>query len=187
MNAFGCVGNTIPCDSGVYFDLAAPDPLTINIFDIAAGLSKACRFVGQCRKFYSVAEHCCHAVDIAVSDGLPAECVKAVFLHDAAEAYIGDVSKPLKLLLPDYQAIEQRVEAAIAACFQVDFDRWKNEIREIDQALLMAERRFLFPDDGVKWPGQDEVRRIDPYLIGFMPDSARTEFLRVWRKVNGGH
>mgnify|MGYP000629654760 FL=1 len=57
MGAFGCVNNTIRLVSGHYLDLANPMPDQFEIDDIAGGLSRICRFGGQCPQFYSVAEH----------------------------------------------------------------------------------------------------------------------------------
>lgn len=120
---FGCVNNTIKLASGRYFDLANPQPEQIDIRDIAAALSKICRFGGHCRQFYSVAEHLIHCLITAQLDGLShSECV-AVFLHDASEAYVGDMVKPLKIMLLEYQQIEARVFSALMVRFGVDFGK----------------------------------------------------------------
>lgn len=102
--AFGCVKNTIRVRSGLYFDLLDPQPDQFTLSDIAGALSKICRFGGQIDYFYSVAEHSVHCFDQADRDGAsPAVCRLALF-HDAAEAFIGDVVKPLKVMLPEYAA-----------------------------------------------------------------------------------
>ena len=71
MSEFGCLKNTIKVAAGHYVDLVNPDPDTIEIRSIASALSKVCRFGGHCPEFYSVAEHCCHAVVLGRQDGLP--------------------------------------------------------------------------------------------------------------------
>src|SRR5579872_2947230 len=77
--------------SGLEFPLFEPRLDAINIEDIAHGLSMICRFTGQCARFYSVAEHSVH-----VSHLVPREDAAWGLLHDAAEAYLGDVASPLK-------------------------------------------------------------------------------------------
>src|SRR5271165_5200280 len=82
-----------------------PRPEQICIEDIAHGLSMLCRFVGQCRFFSSVAEH-----SIAVARLLPANLKLFGLLHDASEAYLADLPRPVKAGLPEYKAIEANVE-----------------------------------------------------------------------------
>ena len=93
-----------------------PRPEQICIEDIAHGLSMLCRFVGQCRFFFSVAEH-----SIAVARLLPANLKLFGLLHDASEAYLADLPRPVKAGLPEYKAIEANVERVIAEKFELPF------------------------------------------------------------------
>jgi len=179
MSAFGCVGSTIRLRSGKYLDLSCPSPDDIQLEDIAGGLAKICRFGGQIDCFYSVAEHSVECARQARVDGVSAEGQMAVLLHDAAEAYIGDVVKPLKEMLPDYKAVESRLEAAIATRFGIDVAKWAPVIREIDHAMLIAERRLLFSRDQVVWHGELEVRQLYPRLACMQYLDAETTFLGV--------
>lgn len=85
--------------SGVYVNLLDPDPALICPADIAHHLGMTCRYGGGVRRFYSVAEHSLLVVDLLRWLGQPAEIVVAGLLHDAAEAYVGDVIAPLKYAL----------------------------------------------------------------------------------------
>lgn len=181
--AFGCVNNTIRLRSGIYFDLADPKPATVTMPDIAGALSKICRFGGQCERFYSVAEHSVLCAKIAMDDGLPPCGVLAVLLHDAAEAFVGDCVKPLKIMLPQYSDVERRVEAAIAEAFDVSFTKWADEIREIDHAMLIAERHAMFSKDQVTWTGEDAARRVHPQFRMSYPPEAEIDFVAMFGTV----
>lgn len=176
---FACRKNTIRLMSGRYLDLKDPQPDQFDIVDIAAGLSKICRFGGQIQRFYSVAEHLVWAHFVAYQDGRDTQTLRAAFMHDAAESFLGDVVKPLKDMLPEYRAIEDRMTAVIAAKYDIDFDATKAVVDEIDHALLIAERRQLFSPDKVKWTGEDVVRRIRVPFQCWKPIQAESEFLEV--------
>ncbi len=174
----GCLGNTIKVAAGHYVDLADPSPESIEIGTVAASLSKLCRFGCHCPRFYSVAEHCIHATALAVSEGFAGDALRAVFLHDAAEAYIGDVVKPLKVMLPDYAVVEQRMEKAVAESFGVDFVRWADTVKRFDRMMLKAEKLTLWPDDREEWTGFAEIDHRQVRFQFWMPDDAEREFLR---------
>lgn len=181
--AFGCVKNTIRLRSGCYFDFLDPRPEQFTLSDISGALSKICRFGGQVDSFYSVAEHCVHCANQAAKDGLPLDTQTAVLMHDAAEAFVGDVVKPLKIMLPEYHAVESRVEAAIAEKFLIDFRREEVSIREIDHAMLIAERRALFSKDDVTWFGENEVRVLDVEFECWHPKLAECQFWNTARML----
>ncbi len=178
--AFGTVGTTIRLESGRYLDLLNPKPDDIVIEDIAGALSRICRFGGHVSRFYSVAEHSWHACAQARADGLPVEYQRAALLHDATEAYLGDVVKPLKVLLKDYQWIEGAFTHVILERFRLSRSvaMW-DAIKEIDQAMLIAERKALFSRDGVAWAGESDVRSLPVQVRCWNPDQARWEFLGV--------
>lgn len=182
--AFGCVGNTIRLRSGRYFDLSDPQPDQIEFSDIAGALSKICRFGGQIERFYSVAEHCYHCGLVAMHDGLSPDAIKAVLLHDATEAFVGDMVKPLKVMLPEYSEIELRVERAIEQKFDVDFAAHAEAVREIDFAMLIAERRAMFSVDDVQWTGEENARRLRVQFPCWNPPEA--EAMLVIRARNAG-
>ena len=181
MNTFGCVANTMKLRSGVYFDLNDPKPNQFTLADIAGALSKICRFGGQINWWYSVAEHSVHCAALAMKDGQSKWTCQAVLLHDAAEAFLGDVIKPLKIMLPEYSEIEKRVERVIAAKFRVDFEAHKEVIREIDHAMLIAERRKLFGSDGVVWEGEYSVRLVPLFPENWTYARAEIEFMDTAR------
>ena len=147
------VGPTILLQSGEYFDFLDPEHSKFTIGDIAHGLSMICRFAGQCRQFYSVAEH-----SVLASHNVDPRFAFQALMHDAAEAFIGDVSKPLKDLLPEYRAIERRIEAAVLGRFQISLPL-APEVKAIDVKMLVTEQRLLMRnrDDWAYTRGQEPL------------------------------
>lgn len=137
---------TIQTVSGHYFDFVRPDLSRIEIVDIAHGLSQTCRFAGQARRFYSVAQH-----SVLVSLIVPPEDGFAGLMHDAAEAYIGDMTKPLKRLLPDYGVVEKRAEAAVFGRFGLPAIL-PASVKAGDVIMLATEQRDLMPPHQGGWP-----------------------------------
>jgi len=181
--AFGCFRNTIRLRSGKYLDLADPQPDQFEFADIAGALSKICRFGGQIEFFYSVAEHCYHCAMQAAADGLPLDTQAALLLHDAPEAFAGDVVKPLKIMLPEYAVIEKRIESAIAERFRIDFEREDVSVTKIDREMLIAERRAMFSPDTVVWTGEESVRRLSVEFRRWSPPEAEAAYVRLARMI----
>lgn len=129
---------TMQTFSGKLIDLAKFTSLDVRLVDIAHALSMINRFTGHSTSPYSVAQHSVH-----VSRMLPDKLALWGLMHDASEAYLGDVATPLKLLLPCYQEIEERVQRAVARAFGL---RWPipEEVKLVDRSALMAEKSALF-------------------------------------------
>lgn len=154
---FGCLEGTIKVASGKYFDISNPDPDLIDLYSIASALGRICRFGGHCPAFYSVAEHCVHCVALAEKDGVAKHALRAILLHDATEAYIGDMVRPLKIMLPEYSAIEKRVENAIGERYGIDFKLYEAIIQKYDRLMLKAEKVKFWPLDTEVWEGFEAI------------------------------
>lgn len=173
------VGPTILLASGEYFDFDDPAGSLFNIGDIARGLSHICRFAGQSPRFYSVAEHSVH-----VSRIVPEEHALAGLMHDAAEAFVGDMAKPLKVMCPDYQAIEKRVEAAVLDRFGIamPLDR---SIKEADIRMLATEQAQLMKNSD-DWNYTHGRPVVDGLTIECLPpDDAFNLFIARFEELTG--
>lgn len=166
--------------SGGYIDLLDPQPEDIHLSDIAFGLSHICRFTGHTKHFYSVAQH-----SVMVSNLVDVALAKEALLHDASEAYIGDVSTPLKNLLPEYKKIEGRLEAVISDKFGLP--QKKNPlVKKADLIALVTEKRDLMtttPKDRELW---GDLFKIKPCVDKIHPqpsEVARHSFLLQFKRI----
>ncbi|MEV8879229.1 hypothetical protein [Mesorhizobium ciceri] len=164
-------GPTITLASGRVFDFLDPHRSDFTIDDVAHGLAHICRYAGQCRDFYSVAEH-----SLLVSD-VTAEYPYEALLHDAAEAFIGDVTRPLKQLLPEYKAIEANVEDAIAKRFGLS-SGYRDAVKVADLSVLAAEQAQVMAPGTDSWAKEAGVIPADVTIRHLSPRAARREFLQ---------
>lgn len=102
--------------TGVVINILDPKPEQILIEDIAHALSNLCRFNGHTAKFYSVAQHSLDVMELTRD-----EHKLTALLHDASEAYLVDVPSPIKALLPEYKAIEDKIMRVIAQKFGITY------------------------------------------------------------------
>jgi hypothetical protein len=134
----------------------------INIEDIGHSLGNLCRFTGHCNYFYSVAQHSVH-----VSYLVPKEKAVWGLLHDAAEAYVGDMSSPLKLLNPIHKLYEQVTMNRIATRFNLPIFFWEDkDVKLADTSQLKIEAFYLLSNQGKDWYFPDDcVDGIKPKIL----------------------
>lgn len=147
--------------SGQYVDTSKPDPLTINLVDIAHALSQTCRYGGHCQAFQSVAEHAVFVSIRLERQGHGRGKQLAGLHHDDSEAYLGDIPRPLKPLLGKaYERLTDRMDrAVIAALGLADFggaDFHSEEVKDADNFALVVEARHLLPSKGLHWFNGDQ-------------------------------
>lgn len=139
--------------SGIEFDFKLLQPDRIVFKDIGSSIAKICRFTGHSSVFYSVAEH-----SFLMSHIVPEHLALYALLHDSAEAYVGDVSAPLKSLFPRFRELEDRILGMILAKAGLE-PTLPGEIHYYDRQMLAAERRALMPPIDW-WPSQPPEIRI---------------------------
>lgn len=127
--------------TGIYFNVFEPTLDMINIEDIAHALSNQCRFAGHLQTFYSVAQHseiCSHVVD--------REHALAALLHDASEAYLLDMPKPIKNRLKEYIVLENNLMRLISEKFGFQYPLHP-EVKKVDEIILHREWEVLMLGD----------------------------------------
>lgn len=166
--------------SGHLVDIRNPREDVIDISDIANGLSLICRFMGQIYRFYSVAQH-----SILVMHLAPPELQREALLHDAAEAYLGDVISPLKHLLgAAYKTLEHNFETVIAQKFGLDPQKLK-AVKRYDLEALELEHKALQCDDPAELLGIMAASGmiIDNTEAYYRPIVANMEFIRHFKRL----
>lgn len=168
--------------SGRQFDLVAPTAAMISPHDIAHALANLCRFNGHTREHYSVAQH-----SLIVCDLVPKKDQLAALIHDAAEAYLGDMTSPLKALMPAYREAEQRVWLAICERFNIPQVLPESVIRA-DVVALATERRDLMPQHFGEWQCLKGIPAMPERITPMSTQEASMKFFsRLMELMQGDH
>lgn len=160
-----------------------PDPAQLDAGDIARALANQCRFGGHSRVFYSVAQHCVIVSRVVEERGGDVEDVFAALMHDAGEAYLGDMPHPLKhrsALGAAFRDAEARLEDAIRDRFKIKPN--VPEVKAVDRALLATERR-AFSAEIWQWPELEDVEPLELELTAWSPDEAAHAFARRYAEL----
>jgi hypothetical protein len=180
--------------TGKRFTPLDPRPEDVDAVDIAHALSLLCRYNGHVDRFYSVAEHCVHLARWIHWKTGDRNLTRWALLHDAAEAYIGDMIWPLKAHMPDFQDVDAFVTGAIAKRFGLEGavvivipssrgfgKRVKvipDEVKEADTRILLDEKAALLKPSPGAWTVDGlEPLGIADYIMGWSPGRAEAEYL----------
>ncbi|MFJ4193974.1 phosphohydrolase [Pseudomonas sp. NPDC089534] len=164
----------ITTHTGRQFNLTNPTPAMIAPNDIAHALAHLCRFNGHCREHYSAAQH-----SMLVARLVPAEHQLVALLMDAPRAYLGDMTRPLKTIMPGYRVLESLVWKAICDRFNLDPTLPESVVRA-DLVALATERRDLMPDPAAEW---ECLRGIPAMPEPIRPLSAREAGLQYFGQL----
>jgi hypothetical protein len=165
--------------TGRRFNVFEPDIRNINIMDIAHSLSMCTRFNGHLNQYYSVAEH-----SIYVSELVPKEFALAGLLHDASEAYLSDVPRPIKAMIPEIKLIENNVITLIFKKYGVT--EYSDIITYIDRSLCLTEavQSNMNTYDWIEGSDDYDLQNI---TLSYLPWSiAKQDFLNLFDKLTRG-
>lgn len=177
-------------------DITNLQPEDIELEDIAHGLSNLCRYNGATKRFYSVAEHCVRLamhVDKREETEYNLNLTLACLLHDATEAYVGDIIYHLKRKMTEFSELEDQVGEAILESFGISekvCSEVEQELHELDRRICFDEMYYLF--DGHLDPSFYENRMIplgESILVspndalGWDPQTAKTTYIDAINKT----
>lgn len=185
-------------NTGLRFNFLSPQSEQINLHDIAHALSMKCRYSGQCDRFYSVAEHCVHLVNLVQDITGCNDCCRDFYflMHDAAEAYLPDIIRGWKKFikvklfdeLVDFSYIEDKTLKAIYESFNLDYqefyDKYEEQLKEFDARILIDETRDNYRN-AEAWKVHDHYTALsrDRILHCLPPESAKTLFLGLFGTI----
>jgi hypothetical protein len=148
--------------SGREFDPFDLQPDDVDLHDIAHALARTCRYGGHVPGYYSVAQHSCYVAKQIAEYGCNGQVQMMGLLHDASEAYLGDVIRPLKVHLDEYKGIEARVQGVI-------FEKYLPGV-EIDWQVVNAADNIVLDIEAVVFR---------TWADGWPPDYASANFLNM--------
>lgn len=178
----GRVGDWMATFSGGRFWPMDPRVEEVNIVDIAHHLSLQCRYAGAVRRFYSVAEHCVLMTRRLKYIGAGENVQRWALLHDASEAYMQDLIRPVKENVTGYREIEAKIMAVIAEAFEL-IGPEPEGVRQADHRMLNDEREQNTHPSPWLWAGPQEPFGVR--LEYWPPAAAELEFLREHSRLWG--
>jgi uncharacterized protein len=170
--------------SGRWVNPFDPDPGQLDAADIARALANQCRFGGHARVFYSVAQHSVIVSELVEARGGDVEDAFAALMHDATEAYLGDMPHPIKHRSPlgaAFKEAEDHLEQVIRKHFRISAH--VPEIKRVDRALLATERR-AFSGESWHWPELEGVEPLALELVAWSPDDAAEAFASRYAELD---
>ena len=172
-------GNWMQTYTGGKFYPLAPKAEDVQPRDIAHALSLICRYGGHVLRFYSVAEHC-----LLLSHAVKPEHALWALLHDATEAYVGDMVRPLKLDMPAYCEAEDRVMVAVAERFGLEGTTMPAEVKAADTRILLDERAAVLRPTADTWQ-QDGLEPLGVNVQGLPPTVVESLYLARLTELTG--
>jgi len=182
-------GDWMQTYTGKAFYPLDPDPADIDIVDIAHALGNLCRYNGHTSRFYSVAEHCLLLSEWLEERGATDPTQRKqlalwALLHDAPEAYIGDMIRPLKQYIPDFRAIDDRIMAVIAGKYGLEGTEIPDAVKHVDTRILLDERAALHREPPREWNIDSEPLGVQ--IAGHTPEWAAHFYLERFDALTEG-
>ncbi len=164
-------GDWMQTFTGRAFYPLSPRAEEVDSLDIAHSLSLLCRYNGHVQRFYSVAEHC-----VVMSKAVSPQNALAALLHDATEAYAGDLIRPIKAAMPEYRKMEDRLATVICSRYDI-VSIYPDEVKQADTRILLDERKALLRTPPQSWGYVEGVDPLGVNVDGWLPEHAEEMYL----------
>ncbi len=172
---------TITTYTGHKFNPMDPQMETLDIRDIAHALSLTCRGNGHVKQFFSVGQHCIMCAREAMARGYSKRVILGCLLHDASEAYMSDVPRPFKEVLPEYVKLEEKLIDLIYTRF-IGSTLTEEEMKlvsRVDDAVLYYDMLELF---GIYW-GEKSVLEVNPDYTVLPFEEVEKTYLELFEEI----
>ena len=185
------MNTSIETFTGRFFDYREPDARDVDPLSIAHALGNICRYTGHCRVFYSVAAHSLLCAELARLHNLPTRIELLALVHDAHEAYVGDVNSPLKRAMNGssdrYADIEARAELVVLEALGVapPSASERHTVKCLDLIALKTEARVLLPSRAVgpEWYAVPEKPCEGIEVVCLQPEEGAAKWLNTYRAM----
>lgn len=176
----------IRTSSGKTIDLFNLQPEDIELADIIKALPNICRYGGRINTHYSVAQHSCELAKWLFTHN-EADLVPLALLHDACEAYIGDMIYPIKIKIPEFEEIESKLMYTIFDAFDVNYNRF-DAFNYYDKNIVVNEMKALDLYEADKdLPTVKDLQELqDLTIIPYSINNVRREYKSLLKVIFNG-
>jgi hypothetical protein len=187
--AYGAV-DYVETYTGRAFWPGNPKVEDVSIIDIAHHLSNQCRYSGATSQLYSTAQHCCLLSNYveATLKGSPLDCLQ-ILMHDAAEAYLIDLPRPIKQHLPEFRLWDRNIQMCVRSWLGIGDEPIPSWQDEIDSRIISDERAQLLSDSGLDWKHSPPPLgiRISPWLPPIAEQQFLMRYASYMQRIHGTH
>lgn len=181
-------GDWIETYTGKKFWPLDPRPEDICIEDIAHALSNTCRYNGHCKHYFSVAQHSLNCCFYTMRlPNIPLRFALLALLHDAAEAYVSDMARPIKPFIKGFEEIEDNCQRVIYEALSIKPPNvlGREFVKSVDSIMLVTEAKVLMLFDGWgKWTEDVEPDDLT-MILNENPEDVRDRFIRQYEYLRG--
>jgi uncharacterized protein len=177
------IGDYIKVNSGRRFYILDPRPEDITVEDIAHALSNLCRFTGHGKRFYSVGEHSILCARVARKMGLPTLQQLYCLCHDASEAVMNDLARPVKQNIPQYKEIEDKIMSVMWEVLNIPKPSKEDYeiVKVVDNTLLVNEMLQIM--DRVDIPDIEYYPMYVDLTYGYGAGESKEDFLNIYHAL----
>jgi len=169
--------------TGKMIDLEDFKPEDVDLFEIANALSNQGRYNGQTKLFYSVAEHSVLLAQRAKAGGMDENIQRALLMHDASEAYVGDIVYHLKGRFPFFKELENKIIKVIFDKFEIKIDAIEAIVNSMDRAICIDEMHDLMYKVDPELFKDPAMAPLNVTIKRWKPLEAKEEFMKLAKEL----